>query len=164
MITFHQKAIAVFFCAAAMLMELSCIRDSYEVKLSGPVILNEQWIELRPESRLKPDKDFQWVMLQLEAPFKDDVLGEGKGPMSGKGVLTPDGETINPEVEVIDDNGNTYVFVWKGSRAGSPIYGYAPHADGLPKDRLYKTVRLRSPKPIKCKAVYWFCESAKDWK
>ena len=38
-----------------------------------------------------------------------------------------------------------------------------PYPDEWPRDRAYQTIRIRSPRPFKCKAVYWLNESAKDW-
>lgn len=157
-----QKLLIVLLCGVAMLMEPSCLRDSYRVKLSGAVTLGDQWVEFRPKSPLKADKTFQWVLLDLEDPFKVDFYGEGKGPLKGKGILMPEGDVINPDVEVVDENGNTFTLVYGGSKGG-PIYGH-PYPGELPRDREYKSVRIRSPRPIKCKAIYWFCDSSKDWK
>jgi hypothetical protein len=145
-------------------MQLSCGQESYQVKLSGPVTVGDQWIEFHPQPFLKAEKDLQMVVLELEPPFKYDFYKEGSGPNSGMGILMPDGEVINPEIEVIDQDGNKFNLVWSGARQTfSPVYSL-PHPNQLPRDREYKTVRIRSPRPVKCKAIYWFCESAKDWK
>jgi len=160
---FIRELFSVSFCAV-MLIQLSCHRDSYQIQLSGHVDIRDDWIELVPTPRLKAEKSFQWMVLDLEAPFKEDIYNEGTGPHKGQGILMPDREVINPEIEVIDQYGTTFSFVWKGSRQGMPIYGYAPQSNALPRDREYQTVRIRSPKPIKLKTIYWFCESSKDWK
>lgn len=157
-----QKPLAVLLFGAVMLMEPSCLRDSYQVKLAGTVTLESQWVEFRPKLALRADKTFAWVLLDLAAPLQDDAYGEGKGPLKGKGILMPDGEVINPDVEVIDQYGNTFQLVYSGAKGG-PIYG-CPYPNKLPPDREYKSVRIRSPRPIKCKAIYWYCESSKDWK
>jgi hypothetical protein len=134
------------------------------VQLSGPVTISSEWIELHPPSGLKAEKTFQWVQLELEPPFKDDFYGDGKGPNKGKGILMPDGEITNPEIEVIDQYGNVFKPIWGGSEGTEfPKYDLR-YPDKLPTDREYKMVRLRSSRPIKCKAVYWYCESSKDWK
>ena len=147
-----------------MLMQLACRQESYQVKLSGPLVIGDEWIEFHPQPSLKADQDLQMVLLDLEAPFKYDFYKEGAGPNSGMGILMPDGEVINPEIEVIDQYGNKFNLVWNGAQQTfSPTYGL-PYPDKLPRDREYRTVRIRSPRPIKCKAIYWFCESAKDWK
>jgi hypothetical protein len=152
-------------CVLLCLLCVSCNKDSYQVKLSGPLVVGNDWVELHPEQPLKAEKTFQFVILDLEPPLKCDILGEGNGPDRGKGILMPDGGVINPEIEVIDQDGNAFSLVWRGARGGlsSPAYRL-PYPNELPRDREYKAVRIRSPKPIKCKAIYWFCDSSKDWK
>ncbi|MDT5123142.1 MAG: hypothetical protein QOC96_2624 [Acidobacteriota bacterium] len=188
------------FCAAVLLIQSSCIKDSprvnnsnvvstvnnsnaveatqhqgpqppfhsYQVKISGPVTLDETWIELHPETYLKADNDLQEVGLELEQPFNDDFFSKGKGPNKGKGILMPDGDVINPEIEVVDQDGNVFDLVYGGGhipgngKGGTIIYN-PPYPQEFPRDREYKTVRIRSPRPIKCKAVYWVSESVKDW-
>jgi hypothetical protein len=158
-----QKTCGVVICAVVMLGMPSCFSDSYTVKLSDSVVIGDEWVTLTPKVPLKADKTFQWVNLVLEPPLKDDEYNEGKGKDRGKGILMPDGEVINPEIEVVDQHGNTFRFIYQGASGGAPIYGYTDPKE-LPRDREYKAVRIRSPKPIKCKAVLWFCESSKDWK
>jgi hypothetical protein len=160
---FILKPVAVLFCAGAILMPFSCQQaDSYEIKISGPVAIGEEWIVIHPALPLKAEKTFQWVYLDLEPPFQDDLYKEGTGPNKGKGILMADGEVINPEIEVIDQHGNKFPLVWRGGVGLSPKYGL-PYPNELPRDREYTTVRIRSPRPIKCKAIFWFCDSSKDW-
>ena len=161
---FLRRPLLVSFCSVAMLLEPSCLRDSYEVKLSGPMEIGEQWIELQPERHLRADKDSEAVVIELEPPYKDDFYKEGKAPNTGKGILMPDGEVVNPEVEVIDQYGNIFKLVYSGSRRTFwPAYDL-PYPNEWPRDREYKSVRIRSSRPIKCRAIYWFCESNKDLK
>jgi len=160
---FFVKPVVALLCAGAMLMPLSCQKaDSYEIKISGPVTIGEEWIEIEPASPLKAEKDLQMIFLELEPPLKGDVYNEGKEPNKGKGILMPDGEVINPEIEVLDQYGNKFKLVYSGGIGFKPTYDL-PYPDKWPRDREYKTIRIRSPKPIKCKAIYWFCESRKDW-
>lgn len=164
MITFAQKTFGVLCCCIMMLMQFSCLSDSYSVKISGPVIIEGDWVEFRPQPMLKADKDAQMVLLDLESPFKFDFYKEGKEPNQGKGILMPDGEIINPEIEVVDQFGNTFNLVLSGSRETfKPVYNLT-YPNKWPRDREYKIVRIRSSRPIKCKAIYWYCESNKDMK
>jgi hypothetical protein len=159
-----QKIIHITLCVAASLLHASCLRDSYWVKLSGPVSVSSEWVEFRPQSPLKAEKTFQNVVLELEPPFKYDLMREGNVPDAGKGILMPGGEVVNPEIEVIDQYGNTFSLIWSGATGAAPSPTYSlPYPNELPRDRVYTAVRLRSPKPIKCQAVYWFNESSKDW-
>jgi hypothetical protein len=160
--TFIAKALGIWFWVGVLLMPISCYQaDSYEVKISDSVTIGEEWVELHPESPLKAEKDSQIVYLDLEPPFTDDMYRKGNGPNKGKGILMPDGDVINPEIEVIDQHGNTFKFVYSGGIGIKPTYEL-PYPNELPRDRTYTTIRIRSPKPIKCKAIYWFCESRKD--
>jgi hypothetical protein len=163
MILTAKQILAVCFLFTTLLSEVSCLRHSYEIKLSGPVDIGDQWVELRGDSPLKAEQDYQWVRLDLEQPLKDDTYNEGRGQNKGKGILMPDGDVINPEIELVDDHGSIYKLLYHGSRFGGPVYGLS-NANALPRDRQYNMVRIRSTRPIKCKAVYWFCESSKDWK
>jgi hypothetical protein len=145
------------------------LKDSHSVKISGPVALDETWAEFHPDPSLKPDEDWQELGLKLEIPFNDDFFNRGRGPNKGKGILMPDGDVINPEVEVIDQYGNVFALVYSGAlvpgtgRGGTILYR-RPYPEKFPRDREYKTVRIRSPRPIKLKAIYWLCKSRQDMK
>jgi hypothetical protein len=164
MISFLQHGFGILLCIGVTFMNVSCQRDSYEVKLSGPTTISDQWIELKPQTPLKAEKDFQNVVLDLETPFKFDFYRKGKGANKGGGILMPDGEVINPEIELVDQHGNIFKLQFAGARKTfSPMYSLR-YPEALPRDREYKAVRIRSPRPIKAKKIYWFNESAKDWK
>jgi hypothetical protein len=163
-----KSFIAVLFCGTTLLTQPSCLEESYSVKISGPVTLDEKWVEFNPKPYLKPDKDWQEIGLELEQPFNDDFFKKGKGPDKGKGILMPDGDVINPEIEVMDQYGNVFKLVYTGAigvggngKGGKVTYAN-PYPQKFPRDREYKAVRIRSLRPIKCKAIYWLCESAKD--
>ena len=167
-ITCFPQIFGILCCLVVTTMQFSCLRDSYWVKLSGAVTITDQWIELQSQKPLRADKDLQYVVLDLEPPFKDDMLKEGRGPDKGLGILMPDGEVINPEVEIIDEYGNSFRLVYAGSTGAfrsnqDTKYAY-PKVDEFPRDRLYQKVRIRSRLPIKVTAIYWFCDSSKDWK
>jgi hypothetical protein len=157
-------------CGALLLPALllagqnACRMDSRLDALSGPVTVGDVWLELRPRPPLRAEKDLQRVALELEPPFRDDFYGEGGGAARGKGILMPDGEVINPEVEVIDGAGGSHRLVYAGARSGGEVVVYdLPHPEEWPRDRAFETVRIRSTRPFKCKAVYWLDESSKDW-
>ena len=166
---FSKTLFTTFLCAAGLLSQVCCLRDSYSVKLSGPITLGENWVEFNPKPALKPDKDWQEVGLELEQPFNDDFFNEGNGPNKGKGILMPDKDVINPEIEVVDQYGNAFTLVYvgafvPGSGKGGTVRYARPYPDKFPADREYKTVRIRSPRPITLKAIYWLCQSRKDMK
>jgi hypothetical protein len=140
-----------------MIVASSCKGASYR-EISGDVTISDEWVTLSPGEALRAEKKFDWVLLKLDPPFKNAE------PAMGNGILTPDGEIINPEIQLTDQYGKTFNFVYRGARGGdSPIYGY-PYPYELPRDREYKSVRIRSPRPIRCKAIYWYGESSIGWK
>jgi hypothetical protein len=172
MATFIQKIIdailgAVFF--VPMLLLSLFLKHSYSVKISGPLTLDERWSEFHQEKGLKADKDWQEIGLKLEQPYSFDFFGKGTGSNKGQGILMPDGDVINPEIEVIDQFGNVFSLVFSGARVsgsgkGGTVLYHKPYPQKFPRDRVYETVRIRSPRQISCKAIYWFCMSRRDMK
>jgi len=81
---------------------------------------------LSPGVPPKADKTYQWVLLTLEPPFEYDGADEGAGPERRKGILMPDGQTINPEIEVVDQFGNTFKFIYRGARGGADLRVFRP--------------------------------------
>jgi hypothetical protein len=166
LIASNLRTSAGLCCLLITTLQLACLRNSYWVKLSDAITIGNDWIELQPKASVKADWDLQYVVLDLEPPFTDDSYKVGSGPNKGLGILMPDGEVINPEIEVVDQYGNHFSFVYAGStgafRNPDTKYAYSK-VDEFPRDREYKTVRIRSRRPIKVRAVYWFCNSSKDW-
>jgi len=153
----------------ALLAHTSCLQDSYSVKLSGPLTVESDWIELRPQTPLRAEKDVQDVILILTTEF-DLKFDKYETGANSRGIVLPAGELINPEVQVIDQYGNSFALVLSGSKpvgrwaiSHGPTYSL-PSPNHLPRDRVYSTVRIRSSQPVKLKAIYWFCDSVKDWK
>ena len=160
-IDFPWRVSGLFCCFLVFAMVPSCRSDSYWVKLSGPQTISDQWIDLGPRQPLRVDKDRQYIVLDLELPFRDSP-----GLKKDLGILMPDGDVINPDVELMDQDNKTYQLVYAGSTGAfpNPDTKYAlPKGADFPRDRVYKTVRIRSPRPIKVKAIYWFCDSVRDW-
>src|SRR5262245_14747175 len=116
MIRTSLKPVVALPCLLVIAMQTSCLLHSKVVKISGPVTIDDQWTELRPSPPLKTEKDLQLLLLDLDPPFKDDLYTEGRGPDSGKGVLMPDGETINPVIELIDQYDKSFSLGYAGAR------------------------------------------------
>ena len=60
-----RNLFSTLLCTIALLTLVSCLRDSYAVKLTGPITPGENRVEFNPEATLKPDKDWQEVGLEL---------------------------------------------------------------------------------------------------
>src|SRR5947209_6933963 len=116
-------------------------RPFLDREIKGPVTISLDWLEITPDKPLKPERDVQEIMLSLEPPFIGDF--------EAKKIRLPDGSLVFPEVQLIDQNGNTFNLRWGGFRGHMNIE--FSNFDELPKDRGYRTVRIRSEKPISCK-------------
>lgn len=151
----------------SLLIQNSCLFHSYSIKVSGAITINENWSDIELKNPITQDKDPQYVygqflQLVLEEPYKNDIYIDGKGPNRGGGILMPDGDVINPDIEMIDEKGNKYPLKYAGARRTfQPIYKFQ---GGMPSDVRFVRVQLKSAKPIKCKSIYWVCESYKDLK
>ena len=124
--------------------------DDREIK--GPITLSSEWIEITPDKPLKPEREYQQIVLSLSEPFLGDF--------EAKGVRLLDGSIITPQVQLVDQNGDTFDLKYGGFRGRMNIY-YS-NFDQLPKDREYRTVRIRSEKPINCKRILWSCYYQRD--
>jgi hypothetical protein len=76
----------------------------------------DQWPEIHPEHSFAAQNDSQSLVLELEPPFSYDFYREGKAPNAGKGILMPDKEVINPEIQIVDEQGNSFDLVYSGAR------------------------------------------------
>ncbi|SRR6266478_3794943 len=114
------------------------------------VTLASEWTEITPEKPLKPERQQQEIVLYLAEPFSGDF--------EAKGVRLPDGSIVHPEIQLVDASGRIYDLKYYGFR-GHELIRFTL------KDQLngkeFRTVRIRSEKPIHCKEVIW---SYFDWK
>jgi hypothetical protein len=84
---------------------------------------------------------------------------------NGWGLILPDGSITTPEVQLIDQEGKIYPLS-EPSEWFSPSTGVryrefsAPEA--LPKDRVFRAVRIRADKPVFCQRVFWRCYNLWD--
>lgn len=131
-----------------------CQRHSpfLDLELKGDVTLSPEWTEITPDKPLKPTREFQQVVLGLSEPYVGDFLA--------KGVRVPDGSIVTPQVQLVDEKGNVFDLKYGGFRGRMNIY--FSNFDQLPKDRNYRTVRIRSEKPIHCNKIYWSSYYGKD--
>lgn len=115
--------------------------------------ITSDWQEITPEQSLKSIKQVQRVMLSIEG-YENDL---GKNDFGN--IKLANGTNINPEIQIIDENGKIYQLK-DGGRLGNDV-GFLPieKADGIhqfPKNVSYKTVRIRSDQPFRCKKIYWY--------
>lgn len=122
-----------------------------EQEVAGPVTITQEWQEITPPKALRADRQLQYVILTIGGPFEPNNKG-------GWGLRLPDGSVVIPEVQLVDQGGpivDLKSVTWDKTGMG---FG----AENLPKDRVYRAVRIRANKPIKVSRVYWRCWNTWD--
>jgi hypothetical protein len=127
-------------------------------EVAGPVTLSSQWLEIVPKEPLRRERKNQYIVLQIAEHLT-----------TANPALEPtleDGSIVTFEVELIDQNGNPHVLsvpagdgrteVWRGME----IEESRRLADNI----AFRTVRLRSNKPIRCSSILWRVYDPRDLK
>ena len=116
--------------------------------------IGSDWIEIVPKENLRAERDNTYIGIALELPFKT--------PYGARGIETPDGRIVNPEIFLVDEDGNEYSFLRSG--AGGEDTSRYKYSGNLPRDKVFKKVRLRSDVPISVKQILWSEYDNKDLK
>jgi hypothetical protein len=146
--------LAIIGCVILLTVGALCQRSTpfLDLEIKGEVTLSPEWLEIKPNKPLKPTREFQQVVLGLAEPYVGDF--------GAKGVRLPDGSVVTPQVQLVDENGNIFDLKYGGFRGRMNIY--FSNFEQLPKDRNYRTVRIRSEKPIHCNKIFWSSYYSKD--
>jgi hypothetical protein len=140
--------------ALTALIFYAMITSLSEREIAGATTSNSEWLEIKPDPPLKPSKRNQYLVLDVASPYELEDRSWG--------VRLPDGSIITPEVQLVDEYGNT--FNLDRPSMFSPTSHFTQRGFSmwdLPKDRVYRAVRIRSDKPIQYSRVIWRCENPK---
>ena len=140
--------------ALSALIVFAMITSLSEREIAGATTSKAEWLEIKPSRPLKPSKESQYVVLDVASPYELEDRSWG--------VRLPDGSIVIPEVQLIDEHGNT--FNLDQPAMFSPTSHFTQRGFSmrdLPKDRVYRAVRIRSDKPIQYSRVIWRCENHK---
>jgi hypothetical protein len=140
-------------CATLLLLLNVCGGEErfLDRKIKGPITITSEWTEIKLNPPLKPEREEHDVVLYLAEPYTGDLLHAG-------GVNLPDGSVVMPEVQIVDTEGNIYTLKATGFR-GKELMRFTLR--GQLDNREYRSVRIRSAKPINCKEIIW---SNWNWK
>lgn len=119
--------------------------------IKGETTLAPEWTEITLETPLKPERDVQAIVLYLQEPYVGDF--------EAKSVRLPDGALAQPEVELVDMAANTYSLKYYGF-FGRKLILFTLRDQLIGRE--YRTVRIRSEKPIQLKEVFWRCYYTRD--
>lgn len=113
--------------------------------------LTPEWMQITLDKPLKPERDVQVIMLYLEEPYVGDF--------EAKAVRLPDGTLVQPEVQLLDTAGKTYALKYYGF-FGRQLVIFTLRDQLMGRE--YRTVRIRSDKPIHCRQIFWRCYYTRD--
>ena len=124
--------------------------DTYlDRELAGPTTTTSEWLEIAPKSQLKVERQRHMVALELDESIRTEN--------EGSGLVLPDGSVVRPQVELIDEDDETYELnvpsLFVSASKGQTLAYFS--ARDLPKNKSYIKVRIRSDKPVRCKRIFW---------
>jgi hypothetical protein len=121
-------------------------------EIAGPTIISSEWLEIVPDQPLRTERQIQYLVLDVADPFEPVY--------ESWSLRLKDGSLVQPKVQLIDESGKVYDLT-------SPALdekGIGFRNSDLPQDRAYRTVLIRSDKPIHLSRIYWRCYNQKDLK
>jgi hypothetical protein len=147
-----KRSIAVALLIGA-LGTSTCGLAYIDVQLSGPITLNQNWLELTPSKPLKIARDTHEIALFPNPPIK---MVDGPPPKGG--LIASDGRDAEIEAELVGGNGVTYHSQpgYEQSMTGD-LYVTRHSVDfkDLPSDITYTKVRIKSSVPYPVRTILW---------
>lgn len=150
-----RRATVVLAASASIICALitsACGLFYIDRQLSGPVTLNQNWLELTPSQSLKIARDTHELTL-----FPDPPIQMVDGPPD-KGLIPSDGRDADIEAELIGSNGVTYRSAPGRSETLTgdlKVTSRSLDFKDLPADVTYSRVRIRSSVPYPVKKILW---------
>src|ERR1043166_215101 len=153
LLSLTTKRFVAFAFFIAAVCGSACGLAYLDVKLSGPVTLNETWLEVTPSKPLAIARDTHEIALFPDPPIKmvDDPTGK-------RSLIPADGRDAAIEAELVGRNGVTYPSQpgYEQSMTGD-LY-VAQHSvafKDLSGDITYIKVRIKSSVPYPVKRILW---------
>jgi hypothetical protein len=131
-------------------------------EIAKDVLISSDWTVIKPRSPLKIRKRFQEILLLLEN-CQQNILKNRENLIFSDETVINSSKQIT--VEILDEDGNKYNlksgkytignFDEENGRVSVSSAGFKSLKVGLPKNKTFKEVRIRSEKPFQCKTVIW---------
>jgi hypothetical protein len=117
--------------------------------LTGQVTISSEWTEIVSKNPLHVERQIQMVVLDLDSSVKFQE--------NGWGLILPDGSVVTPEVQLVDQDGEIYNLTqpseWSNPSTGVKYREFSLR--DLPRDKVYRAVRIRCDKPVRCNRIFW---------
>lgn len=148
---------------AAIIIYCAVVRPYFyyfdETDLADNLHLSSEWMTIPLDSLEIKRKEYYFLGIVVKEPYG--------GGLSDKGIRTPTGSIVNPQIRLIDDQNVSYDFILCRSSSygnNARIIGYCYKDKELPKDRIYRTLAIRSEEPVLAAKVLWSGYDADDLK
>jgi hypothetical protein len=115
-------------------------------EISGPGFISTQWLDIVPKQPLTADRQIQEIIINFAE--------RGAPEVGSRGIRMTDGTVVIPEVELVDERGG--IFTLRAVAFGADSMGFSADRD-LPKDRTYRSVKIKATKPIELSNIHWKC-------
>ena len=138
----------------AIFLTCACGSGYKEMTIAKGLVITPEWKEINPENALRIDREYQYIRISVAESF--DAFG-------GKGIKTPNGDVVNPEINLIGDGGDeVFPLEYVGSDRG-PFGTFVNYgsAKQLPKNLEIRKVMIRSDITIQTDELRW---SVFDWR
>jgi hypothetical protein len=124
--------------------------------LAGQVVISSEWTEIAPKKPFQVDRQIQMIVLDLDKSINLE--------RDGFGLVLPDGSVVTPEVELIDQEGKAYPLDAPSASLNSTGVKYRQFSSGkeLPSGKIFRAVRIRADKPVRCNRIFWRCYNMWD--
>ena len=124
-----------------------------DVVLADEFLITTDRKILEAKGLVVADKDVNIIAVGVAPPFK---AFDAKN-----GIRTPDGQIVNPEIILVDAEGDEYPLKYKGARLFKD-YDFANYKYVGPKGKKFEKVLLRSDVPIPATRILWSGYNIKD--
>jgi len=127
-------------------------------KVAGPVTLSPQWLEIEPKEPLRIERKDQYIVFEIAEPLTT--------PNPSLEPTSDDGSIVTFEVQLVDQNGNRYDLTEPAGDGRAEVWrgmGMDKHRS-LPARVVFRTVRVRSNKTLKCSSILWRAYDPSDFK
>ena len=155
----------VFLVLVLLLVSLTIVMTGYFMKkslfdspfrttvIAENVSISSEWTQLDTKKLIRIEGDFQHLTLNISEPFEGDFFN--------KGIRSPDGQVFNVDAKLVDDRGEEYLLTYEGF-LGKWNVNYSGGKFGLPSDKNYVQLLLRSEIPINVRQVLWIYYYSSD--
>lgn len=159
--TSSRKAFAVTLAAVlgvpssilllfSALFVIALLTSVAEQRVAGEMTLTNEWVEITPDTPLRPLKQYQVIVLDGAEPT-------GQSDWYDRAVR-PDIYEPHPEVVLVNGRGEAVPVELR--RTSMPA-GYANAISGYAPDGVYVKVRVRSNRPLRVRRIVWHCRDGK---